>query len=258
MILGNANYVTADCANLLEGARALTGADSDRSTYSRVFWGVDERFLDPVAIQQSQVTWRRSLRIEAGRPIVLSPRQILPHYNPTAVLEAFAGIASRHNALLLFKEYGLNPLEAGHIAELRLRAASLGIGDRVIFAPPCRYEDLPGLYSLATVGVSVPEEDGTPASLLELMALGVPLIVRDLAAYQDLVEQGEYLAVLPTFSVPALAEAMERAISEPGRSAEMAAQARQWVAQDVTWDKTVDAFTSLYERAYREGSRICH
>jgi glycosyltransferase involved in cell wall biosynthesis len=258
IIVRNANYVTADCGALLEEARVLAGTDNYRDNYSRVFWGVDDRFLDRQGIQQSQAIWRRSLRIEAGRPVVLCPRQILPHYNPGLVLEAFGSSASRHNALLLFKEYGLNPLEAGHIADLRGQAASLGIGERVIFVPPCRYEDLPGLYALATVGVSVPEEDGTPASLLELMALGVPLIVRGLAAYQDLIEQGEYLSVLPTFSVPALAEAMERALSESERGAAMTAGARQWIEQQVTWEKSVDAFIRLYERAYREGSRICH
>ena len=71
---------------------------------------------------------------------------------------------------------------AGELARLERRAADAGIGEQLRILEDVAHDELPDLFRLADVVVSVPETDSFPVTLLEAMACGRPIVVSDLPA----------------------------------------------------------------------------
>lgn len=69
--------------------------------------------------------------------------------------------------------------------------------------------------------------EGTPRSVLEAMAMGRPIITSDSPGCRETVEEGVNGFLVPVRNVDALAEAMERFISEPELIAKMGAESRR-------------------------------
>ena len=69
--------------------------------------------------------------------------------------------------------------------------------------------------------------EGLPRTILEAMAMGRPIITTDTPGCRETVREGENGYLVPMRNAPALAEAMERFLREPGRIAAMGAQSRQ-------------------------------
>jgi glycosyltransferase involved in cell wall biosynthesis len=67
------------------------------------------------------------------------------------------------------------------------------------------HEEMPAYYSLAEVAVSVPRSDGLPQSLFEALACGTPSVLGRLAAYEEVVTDGES-ALSADFEPGAVAE----------------------------------------------------
>lgn len=69
--------------------------------------------------------------------------------------------------------------------------------------------------------------EGLPRTILEAMSMGRPIITTNAPGCRETVREGENGYLVPMRNAPALAEAMERFLREPGRIAAMGAQSRQ-------------------------------
>jgi glycosyltransferase involved in cell wall biosynthesis len=197
-------FVVSSVANAEETVRL--GAAPDR--VHRIVWYVDPRPFSPA---------RRVVGLPArfgwpdGSLVLLSLRNYRPNTNLDVLLRAFAR-ASRdvpEARLVLAARGGWTRAETeGLIGELGLR-------DRVAqhFAAP---DELPELCASADVGVSIASTDATPASMLESMASGLPMVMGDAVTIDEWIRPGEGGEVVPCRDEDALSAALVKLLRDPG------------------------------------------
>lgn len=128
-------------------------------------------------------------------------------------------------------------------------------GAPVIFHGALPQEDVLGLYGRAAV-VCLPcviaatgDRDGLPTSVLEAMALGVPVVTTAVNGLRELVVHGQTGLVVPERDPPALADALQRLIAD-GRLAErVAAGGRLLVERRYSLERSVSTLRALFPEA---------
>jgi glycosyltransferase involved in cell wall biosynthesis len=248
-VLAHAAALTADSVPLLAKAKAKARAGGAAEIPSDlVLWGVDLQSFDRARVLDGSARWRRALGVEPGQRVLLSPRQTKPHYHVDRILRAFAASRWAKGDVFVIKLHG-RPEEAPYVAELKALAASLGVAERVRFADPCPYPELPALYAAADAAVSLLEMDGVPSTFCELMALEVPIVASDLPAYEGVLEDGDRALLVPPQDHGALARALDRLIEEPDLGPRLASRGRAWALSRADWQRCVDQFEALYRSA---------
>ena len=175
--LENANFITCDSIDLQKRIKEIS---NNNAKVSVVQWGVDTNLFHPdVEVDY----YRDSLNIKPTDCVIFSPRNINPIYQIESILEAFSLVVKNLDNVILIQKYFTN--DKKRLKHLQTIASDLGIKDQVRWVGAMPYEQLPVLYNLADILVSVPETDGTPMSLLEGMACGVPPIVSDLPSVRE-------------------------------------------------------------------------
>ena len=249
-VLATAGAVTADSNALLAKARAR--ASGSRAPFELVFWGVDRALFDPAKAAAGARANREKLDIPEGAPVLLSPRQIKPHYHVDRILRAFAASAWARNGFFVIKLLGRED-DAVHEARLRALAEELGVTARVRFAPPCAYEDLPATYAMANAAVSALEADGVPSTFCELMSLGVPIIATDLPDYAGVLAHEDRALLVPPGDHDALVRALDRLAEDPTLATKLIQHGKAWAEEHADWERCVDRWEALYRKAIAEG-----
>lgn len=135
---------------------------------------------------------------------------------------------------------GEGPLREG--IEISIRNAS--IEDRVLLSP--YREDWWMLLKSASALVSMSRFEGQPNVVLEAMAAGCPLIVSDIPAHREFLNEDSAILVPPD-NPSLLAGAMISLLAEPELSRQRAARASGCV-DNMTMHLTADAYESVYEK----------
>lgn len=151
-----------------------------------IFWGVDiEKFRPDIDTRQL----RSELNIPDGAPVVLSNRSFAPLYNNDIIIEAMAGVVQKYPAaILILQNAGGVP---GSENILKAQAEKAGILPSIRFLPAFEHEELPPLYALADIYVSVPSWDAGPVSLKEAMACGCAPVISHLPGPMEWVRHEE-------------------------------------------------------------------
>lgn len=137
-------------------------------------------------------------------PFILNVGRMVSDKAQDILLEAFAQLGDE------FKEWRLALVGDGRLeAELRLKAAGLGIEERVQWHGVVRDPYL--FYHSAAIFALPSRVEGTPNALLEAMSCGLPVVVSDGApGLLELVEDGVTGLVVPVNDAAALASALRR------------------------------------------------
>jgi glycosyltransferase involved in cell wall biosynthesis len=201
----------------------------------------------------------RALRTRLGLPpearVILSPRILRPLYNVHLIVEALPRVlAAVPEAVLLVVEHRADP---EYKKSLVAQVESLRLGDRVRFIGACDHAEMPALYSLAEVMISIPFSDGLPQSLFEAMACETPSILGRLPGYAEVVTDGTHV-LLVDLRPEALADAVVLLLKDRSRACALAAAARERV-REVAWlpaeAKRVEGlYQRLLERPRRRAS----
>lgn len=193
--LRNADLVTAVNSELRDKSISM-GSKPDRT--HKIIWGIDlNRFNKNV----NTAELKTKLSLENSF-IILSPRNLTKLYNIETIIRSIPRIVKTvPNVKYIF--LGEGNLEV----ELKNLSRSLGVEKNVIFTGNVSYDEIPKYYGLADICVSVSTSDGTPSSMLEAMACGLPLILSDLPPYHEWVENDKNCLYVPAFDVNALAGA---------------------------------------------------
>lgn len=95
----------------------------------------------------------------------------------------------------------------------------------------------------------------TPLKPYEAMALGIPLVVSDLPALQEITGDGARGATFATGDAVALADVLERMATSPELRAQVAADARAWVLSHRTWAHNDARYSRVYDVVMAAPSR---
>jgi len=116
---------------------------------------------------------------------ILVPRQITPDRGIDLAIRAFERILRQRDGAVLRVVGRAHP--PGYLDECRRLAQSLGVFDHVIFESHVRHEDMPALYSSATVTlIPTLRREGTSLSALESMSCGTATVSTNVAGLADL------------------------------------------------------------------------
>ena len=188
-----------------------------------------------------------------GAPRVGSVGRLTPLKGHAVVLDAAADLLER-GVDARFVIAGAAAREApGHLEELRARAERLGIAERVELISP--FGDLAEVLSGLDVMVHASVlPDSLPTTVLEAMALGLPVVATNLGGVPELMRDAETGIVVPPNDPGRIADAVADLIAAPetraavGRAAFEEASARFDVAA------FADAFATHVEQVVRRSS----
>lgn len=184
---------------------------------------------------------RRDLSL-GDRRVLLTVSAKRPHKNLMRLLEALSMLPAPRPALVM------PGYPTPHEAELRARAAELGVSDDVRFPAWVSSADLEGLYALATAFVFPSLYEGFGLPVLEAMARGVPVACSARGALAEVA--GDAALLFDPEDVTELAGALAAVLTERGPST-LAAKAAARVGA-FSWEATADRTRATYDRVLQE------
>jgi glycosyltransferase involved in cell wall biosynthesis len=157
---------------------------------------------------------RKKWDIDPESLVVLSPRSLKkPLYCIDSVLRAFQGVLEKYPEALLLQ---LGSNEYPEVLErLKRLAASLGIASRVRWLEFIDEEELPQVFGLAELTLSLSTSDSLPTSLLEAMASGSIPIFSDVGSISEWIVPGENGVLVPPGDSEALTDAILKTLARP-------------------------------------------
>jgi glycosyltransferase involved in cell wall biosynthesis len=229
--------------------RVLADSQSTRADLIELLHASPERIdvaplgLAPVRCEAALSEVDTRARFALGeRAVVLSLSAKRPHKNLLMLISALALIAAERRPLLVLPGY-----PTWHEAELRARAAELGVAGDVRFLDWVSPTELEGLWALARAFVFPSLYEGFGLPVLEAMARGVPVACSRASSLPEVA--GEAALMFDPQDARAIADAIERLLSmDDGARAHTralgVARARQF-----TWERTARATLDSYARA---------
>lgn len=156
-------------------------------------------------------------------------------------------LKDRPNARLLL--VGGGPMET----ELKSRARTLRVEDKVVFTGRVQQSEVPRYYALVDI-LAYPRkpmrltELVTPLKPLEAMAQEKLVVASDVGGHKELIRDDEtgtlFRAGDPASAAEAIADLLGRRDEWPDR----VRRAKSWVAEARSWDATVANYAPVYER----------
>ncbi|HEY9826305.1 MAG TPA: glycosyltransferase family 4 protein [Stenomitos sp.] len=144
--------------------------------------GIDLDYYAPERVSIDAVThFRSGLGLDASASLFLAIAELTPRKRPQDILQAFAQLA-HPSAHLAFA--GGGPL----LPQLVTLAKDLQIENRVHFLG--FRSDIPVLIRAATAIILVSRQEGLPRSVMESLALEVPVIGSNIRGTRDLLQEG--------------------------------------------------------------------
>jgi glycosyltransferase involved in cell wall biosynthesis len=168
--------------------------------------------------------FRRSLGLPAAATLVGAVGRLVPIKNIPLLLEAVA-LARQEDPDIRVVLVGDGALRE----ELEVEAEALGLGQAVIFTG--WRHDLASVYADLDAVVISSHNEGTPASLIEAMATGCPVVSTRVGGVPDLIADGETGRLVPPGEREALAAALLELFREQERTARMAELAQRQVLE---------------------------
>lgn len=136
--------------------------------------------------------------------------------------------------------------------ELERLVTDRGLQEAVRFTGRVPHEEVERYYSLVDVApfprtpVAVTELV-SPLKPFEAMAMGKAVVASDVAALEEIIEDGVNGRLFPKGSPDALASVLEELIDDPGATSRMAQRGAEWVRRERDWKTLAQGVASVYE-----------
>jgi glycosyltransferase involved in cell wall biosynthesis len=203
-----------------------------------VYLGVPLEEFSRVRTADEIAAARRALAIPEGTFAIGTVTRLMPSKGNQYLIEATRRVI---DALPSARVYIVGEGELQ--ADLESRAASLALGERLVFTGFRR--DVAEALSALDLVVFPSLWEGTPLTVLETLAMGKPIVSTDADGLQDVLTHGHDAVMVPRRDSNALADAMIALAGDPGERARLAAHAKETGAQ---YD--IDLFVKKMERLY--------
>lgn len=203
--------------------------------------------IDPATMPTSADGVRA--RAEEGwdtSPVVMTVARMTPQKDPSTWLRVAARIAASRSDVRFVWVWGGETAQ-----EVRDEAHRLGIADRVDFVG--YRPDARRLVAGANVFLLTSRFEGLPYSLIEALAVGVPVVATDVTGTRDVVRHGVTGLLSPAGDVEGLASHVLSMLRDPKRAAALATAGREDVVQRFSIDTMVEATARVYRTVASSG-----
>jgi len=187
---------------------------------------------------------REELRLDQACPVIGYVGRIMPEKDLETWLCAAARVAQQYPAaqFVLVGE-GRDGVTLGQLQRL---ATELGIAERVHF-PGYRAQLLP-VYGSFDLFVLSSRREGLPNSILEAMAVGLPVVTTDVAGTSELVLDGRTGYVVPQADVDRLAQAMVTLVGNKQIRQRLGQAGRERIEREFSFTHRLQRIEALYMR----------
>jgi len=160
-----------------------------------------------------------------------------------------ADLAAAFTALVpQFPDLSLDVMGAGTPPEVVRGEFPEGLRGRIHIVPPGTEAEL-ATRMLASAVYLIPSLfEGTPQTMLEAMATGMPAVATDTCGMKDVIRDGTNGLLVPVRNPTALAAAVARLLTDPPLRQRLGRQAHADVAANYTWDKVAEPLRAVYNR----------
>jgi glycosyltransferase involved in cell wall biosynthesis len=216
-------------------ARALRRRGHPRRRLRVVPNGIALERVDAAVPAEDLARARAALGAPDGRPVVA----VVARLKDQDVLLRALPAVERPLVLALV---GVVPDE-----RLRALAGAVPARHRVVFVPPT---DRPlAFYRLATVAALPSRIEGLSQSLLEAMALALPVVASDAGGNPDLVTSGTTGLLVPPRDPAAWAEGLARVLDDGALARRLATAGRELVRREFTLERSAERTEAVYREA---------
>ncbi len=191
---------------------------------------------DPAGISAEEFRARRS--VPAG-PLLLYMGRLNPIKGPDLLLEAFGQVADRFREwrlLLAGRDEGLE-------GDLRVRAQSLGLTDRVHFVGHLDPSESTGAYRAASLLVVPSRHEAMSLVALEGAVAGRPVLLTEACGFDEVQEVDGGRVVSAT--VTGLADGLRDLLTRPNDIPVMGARLRDLAVNQYGWPSVVQRYIGL-------------
>ncbi len=173
------------------------------------------------------------------KPLLLSNRNLEPHYNVACTLRAFAMIQTQvAEARLIVAGDGS---ERRSLRELA-RELELNNVDFVGAVPP---SEMPALYNDAEIFVNASNIDNQPLSIIEAFASGLPVVTTGAGGIRDMVSDGITGLMVRCDDHAALADRVLSLLSDDELASRIASRARE-ECNNYSWAAVRNQWLTIY------------
>jgi glycosyltransferase involved in cell wall biosynthesis len=218
----------------------------------RVLWIGNGIQLDRFNPKPMDVSVREEFDLGPGHKVVGFIGRIVREKGVVELIEAMARVVSEAPDTRLLV-VGDTLASDGDTAAKRLVQEAIrehGLEDKVRFAG--LRDDIPCLLRAMDVFVLPSWREGMPRSIIEAMAIGLPVVATDIRGCREEVVHGETGLLVPPKRPDRLAEAILALVSDPALAGEMGARGRQraveWFDERQVVQRQLVAYEELVER----------
>ena len=167
---------------------------------------------------------------------------LIPYKGHADLIDALISVKDRipANWLLL-----LAGRDDGIGEDLRRRAEAGGIGGNIRLLG--FRDDLAEITGASDLGLLVSHEEGSPNSVLESMAAGLPMVVTDAGGTAEAAIDGQTALVVPAHDSAAIAEAIVALANDPDRRERFGDAAKARARDTFSLEACTNAYAQLYE-----------
>ena len=196
---------------------------------------VDTKLFSPCNSHAHKVEIRKQLGLPIDTQVLLFTGSVIHRKGVDmlfkAFIEAAETIPNLHLVVVGAKSKSENPsLDETFITELTCLLASRGLAEQVTFTGLVQDRSrLADYYRSADLFVFPSRSEGLGNVVLEAMSSGLPVIVTDLPVLSKVIRDSENGITIPVENSSALAQAINRMLTQPTLSQELANNARKFV-----------------------------
>jgi glycosyltransferase involved in cell wall biosynthesis len=184
----------------------------------------------PNAIEPSVYPFRPRRHVA---PRLLWMRTFHPVYNPQMAVRVLARLRRKYPDATLV----LAGQDKGIESNVRRVAEQLDLGSAVRFVGFLDWEAKIGEAGAADIFLNTTHIDNAPVSVIEACAMGLPVVTTAVGGVPDLVTHGRTALLVPDDDDAAMADAVERLLSDPELAERLSHNARE-LAEQLSWART--------------------
>ncbi len=220
--------------NVLDSVDLIYAVSRNISNHIVRDFGIPEQKVHylPFGIDTDLFSPRLDLKQDVSPTIeVFSNRGFFPVYDNETLIRGF-DLAYRKNPVLRLTLKGDGPIEQS----ARNLVSSLGLSEVITFRKRTSYVEVPLDYRNADIFITTSISDGTPVSILEAMASGLPCIATSVGGIPEWIEHERTGLLIAPQSPEQVADALLRLAADPDLRARLGAAARETVVANGQWN----------------------